>query len=185
MHATLCDYVADIVQNAVEAAAGKVVLEIRTGGETIGVTIRDNGKGMSPATLAAARDPFWTEPGKHDARKVGLGLPFLQQVVDVTGGSLDVRTTVGQGTTVAFALPAGHWDTPPLGDLPATVVGLMVFEGDFELILKREHAGRRYEVSRGELAEALGGLAEAGNVALARQFLRSQEAELLGGSQGG
>jgi len=184
MHATLCDYVADIVQNAVEAAADKVVLEIRTGREWIGVTIRDNGKGMSPATLAAARDPFWTEPGKHAARRVGLGLPFLQQVVDTTGGMLEVSTAAGAGTTVDFTFPADHWDTPPLGDIPSTVVGLMVFKGEFDLVLRREHAGRRYELSRSELTEALGDLAQADSLALARRYVRSQEAGLLDGPEG-
>lgn len=184
MHATLCDYVADIVQNAVEAGARRIELEVRTGGEVVDVTVRDNGKGMDAKTLAAARDPFWTEPGKHDARKVGLGLPFLQHAADQTGGSLRVESRPGIGTTVAFGLPASHWDTPPLGDLAGTVVGLMSFAGDFELVLKREHSGRAYEISRGELADALGGLDRADSLVLARKFLESQEAELLGGSLG-
>ncbi len=185
MHATLCDYIADIVQNSLEAGADRVGLEIGTGGSNIEVTVSDNGKGMEPAVLAAARDPFWSEPGKHDARRVGLGLPFLQQVADATGGRLTVETAAGAGTTVAFCLPAAHWDTPPLGDIPGTVAGLMSFADDStDLILTRSHGGQGYSISRHELCEALGGLQDAGSLTLLRDFLRSQETELLEGFQG-
>lgn len=184
MHATLCDYVADIVQNAVEAAADRVEVILRTGGGRVDVKICDNGKGMSAETLAKARDPFWTEPGKHDARPVGLGLPFLQQVADQTGGTLDVSSAPGRGTTLALSLPAAHWDTPPVGDLAGTVVGLMSFVGDFELTFRHEHEGRFYAVSRQALAEALGGLDRAENLGMALRYVKSQEAELLGGFDG-
>lgn len=184
MHAALCDYIADIVQNSVEADAGKVTVELETGGKDIKVTISDNGRGMSRGTLAAARDPFYTEPGKHRARKVGLGLPFLQEAADQTGGEMKVDSEPGKGTRVYFSFPAGNWDTPPMGDIPSTIVGLMCFNGKSDIVLHRIHAGNSYTVSKSELVEALGELESAGSVEMARKFIMSQEEGLENGPDG-
>ena len=79
---------------------------------------------------------------------------------------------------MGFAFDAKHLDTPPLGDLAATVLGLMTFKGDYDLILTRKTPSAGYTLSRHELIDTLGNLEEASNLFLARDYLRSQEADL-------
>ena len=88
MHATICDCFADTVQNAIEAGASRIDAELTENGETVKVVIKDNGKGMDEAVLKRVWDPFYSEAGKHDKRRVGLGLPLLRQMVEATGGKL-------------------------------------------------------------------------------------------------
>lgn len=178
MHATVCDTITDLVQNAVEAGAKRTVLLVATGPERIEVRVADNGKGMDAATLRKASDPFYTEPGKHSRRKVGLGIPLLLQTCEACGGKAEISSEPGKGTTVAFWLDARNVDTPPLGDVPETALGLMTFAGDYDLVLERKTPKDGYTVSRKELEEALGDLAEAQSLSLARDFLRNQEANL-------
>ncbi len=178
MHAYVCDYITDLVQNAIEAGATRVTLEIATDADSIQVAIDDNGKGMSPETLKKALNPFYSEAGKHDHRRVGLGLPLLRQAADALEGSMTVASEPGKGTRVAFAFSARHLDTPPMGDIPATVVGLMSFPGTFDLVLQRQTARGAYGISRNEIIETLGSLDDAGALALTKEFLRSQEAEI-------
>jgi hypothetical protein len=142
------------------------------------VRVADNGKGMDQATLAKAADPFYSEAGKHDRRRVGLGIPLLLQTAEAVNGRADIRSEPGKGTTVEFSFDARHLDTPPLGDLAETVLGLMAFSGSYDLVLRRRTPAGGYTVSRRELAEALGNLEEPSNLVLARDFLRSQEEDL-------
>jgi hypothetical protein len=178
VHASVCDYIADLVQNAIEAGSSRIELDVYTGPDTIRVRVADNGKGMDEATLRKAVDPFFSEAGKHDHRRVGLGLPLLFQTAEAVNGKVDIRSEPGKGTAVAFTFDARHLDTPPLGDLSETVLGLMTFDQAFELVFTRETPSDRYAVARGELTEALGNLAESANLILARDFLRSQEQSL-------
>jgi hypothetical protein len=166
------------VQNAFEAGASRVDLDVHTGPDTVSVRVADNGKGMDQATLAKAVDPFYSEPGKHDHRRVGLGLPLLYQTAEGVNGKVDIQSAPGQGTTVGFVFDARHLDTPPLGDLPSTVLGLMTFSGTCDLALTRSTPSDRYAFSRSELVDTLGNLEEASNLILARDFLKAQEAEL-------
>lgn len=178
MHASVCDYIADLVQNAIEAGSSRIELDVHTGPEAIRVRVADNGKGMDEATLKQAVDPFYSEAGKHDRRRVGLGLPLLYQTAEAVNGTVDIRSAPGQGTTVAFTFDPRHLDTPPLGDLCETVLGLMTFDKAYELAFSRETPSDRYAVTRSELTEALGNLEESANLILARDFLRSQEQSL-------
>lgn len=178
MHASVCDTIADLVQNAIEAGASQVELDVYTGPDTIRVRVADNGKGMDKATLAKVADPFYSEAGKHDHRRVGLGIPLLLQTAEAVNGRVDIQSEPGKGTTVGFTFDARHLDTPPLGNLAETVLGLMAFPGAYDLILKRETPSDSYTVSRRALAEALGNLEESGNLLLARDFLRAQELDL-------
>ncbi len=178
MHASVCDILSDLVQNSVEAGASRVELDVSTGPDKIEVRVSDNGKGMDAATLAKAKEPFYSEAGKHDRRRVGLGLPLLYQTVEATDGTVDIQTAPGRGTTIRFALDAKHLDTPPLGDLPATVLGLMTFSGDYDLVLTRRTPSDGYTLSRRELIDALGNLEDVSNLVLARDYLKSQESGL-------
>lgn len=178
MHATICDIITDLAQNAMEAGATQVTLEVSTTPKLIAVCVKDNGKGMDEATLKRAVEPFYSEAGKHDHRRVGLGLPFLIQTVEAVAGTVDIQSRPGHGTTIRFALDAKHWDVPPLGNVAQTVLSLMNFGSGCNLILKRRTETDSYDVSRADLVEALGNLDEAGTLILAKEFLESQENSL-------
>ncbi|MDR2849543.1 MAG: ATP-binding protein [Verrucomicrobiota bacterium] len=178
MHASICDILTDIVQNAIEAGASRVELDVRTGPDRIGVRVADNGKGMDSETLRMATNPFFSEAGKHSRRRVGLGLPLLLQTAEAAGGWAKIESAPGAGTTVTFEMDARNLDTPPMGDLPGTLLGLLTF-GDCELAVTRATPTDSYTLSRSELTDALGTLSDAGALALARDFLRSQEDNLI------
>ena len=80
MHASIADVIADTAQNSIEAGAKNVTVSLVEDGEYVSVSIADNGKGMDEGVLGRVFDPFFTEAGKHDRRKVGLGLPILKQL---------------------------------------------------------------------------------------------------------
>ena len=95
MHASISDVIADTAQNSIEAGARRVTVSLVEDGETISVKIEDDGKGMDEATQRRAFDPFYTEPGKHDKRKVGMGLPFVKQTCDACGGTVELQSKKG------------------------------------------------------------------------------------------
>jgi hypothetical protein len=178
VHACVCDYITDLVQNSIEAQASHIQLDVYTGPEVIRIRISDNGKGMSNSTLSKAVDPFYSEAGKHDHRRVGLGLPLLYQTAEAVNGTVDIQSTPGKGTVIGFTFDATHVDTPPLGDLALTVIGLMTFSEQFNLELNRETQRDSYQISRAELVETLGNLEETTNLILAKDFLKDQEQHL-------
>lgn len=178
MHATLSDIVADVAANSIEAGARRVVVDVIDDGSVLTLRVADDGKGMDETTKARAFNPFFTEPGKHDKRKVGMGLPFVKQTCDACGGTVELQSEKGVGTTLSCTFKTDSIDLPPLGDLPGAVLSLFGFAGDFELVFNRRANGHDYSVSRLELMDAVGGFESAGSLALAREFLESQEAEL-------
>ena len=178
MHATLTDVVADTAQNSIEAGAKRIDVSLVEDGSTISVAIADNGKGMDEATRQKAFDPFFTEAGKHDKRRVGLGLPILKQICEMCGGGVSLESEKGVGTTLRYSFDAGNIDLPPMGDLPGALLTLFNYPGDFELVFTHRRGGEEYTVARSELADAVGGLDSVEGLSLAREFLESQEASL-------
>jgi hypothetical protein len=175
MHYGLGDYVLDIAENAVEAGSREVAVELDESEDGFRVAISDNGRGMTAEERARALDPFYTDGTKHAARKVGLGLPFLVQAVELAGGRWSLESERGAGTKVEFDFPSASVDSPPTGDVPALVFGLLCLPGDHEMTVRRSGPRGSYELRRGELAEAVGGLERASSLALLRDYLASME----------
>lgn len=175
MHATLSDVIADTAQNSIEAGAKKIEVSLIEDDATISVRIKDNGKGMDASTQERAFDPFYTEPGKHDKRKVGLGLPILKQLCESTDGSVSLASALGQGTLLEYSFAAKHIDLPPMGDLVETVLMLFNYPGEFDLVFSHKKGETDYSISRSELADAVGGFETPEGLSLARKFLSSQE----------
>ncbi len=181
MQATSCDTVADIVQNSFESGATEVRLEMVKRGARFEVVVQDNGCGMDEATRRKALDPFWTDGEKHPGRTVGLGLPFLKQAAEQCGGEFELTSEPGCGTKVRFVFDLSNVDAPPPGDVPAMLSALMAWPGERELTVRREVEGRAYEVRRTDLDAALGGMKDAGSLALMKEFFSSNEEELRSG----
>jgi hypothetical protein len=185
LHFTLSDLVTDIVQNAAESGASEVALEIREtwsgapGAGEFRFTVTDNGKGMSPEERGRALDPFVSDGEKHPHRKVGLGIPFLIQTAEQSGGGWGLRSEKGRGTTICAWFDLANVDTPPQGDLPGMFRTILLFEGPRELVIRRIRRGGTGDLDYGcrktELAEALGDLEDAGSLVLLGQYLKSLE----------
>ena len=178
MHASLSDIVADVAANSIEARAALVRVSVVEEGGKIVLTVEDNGKGMDEATAARAFDPFYTEPGKHDKRKIGMGLPFVKQTCDACGGNVSLSSEKGKGTSLVCTFRADSIDLPPMGDLPGALLTLFNYPGDFELVFTHRRGGEEYSIARSELADAVGGLDSVEGLSLAREFLAGQEESL-------
>lgn len=178
MHATIADVIADTAQNSIEAGASKVDVTVVEDGDRISVDIVDNGKGMDESVLKRAFDPFYTEPGKHDKRKVGLGLPLLKQMCEACGGGVSLDSRKGEGTRLSYFFDAKNIDLPPMGDMAETMVSLFNYPGTFELAFFHRKGNEEYSISKSELSDAVGGLETLDGITLAKEFLHSQEDSL-------
>ena len=180
MHFTLTDLVTDITQNACESGAKLVELDIKESGGEFRFVVRDNGKGMTKVELDRAIDPFVTDGVKHPHRKIGLGLPFLIQTAEQSGGGWDAESEKGRGTTATAWFDTGNVDTPPVGDIPGMFRTILMFDGPDDIVIRRfrQMNGEEpldYVVRRSELAEALGGLEDTGSLVLLGTYLCSLE----------
>jgi len=172
----LADLVTDITQNACEAGADTVELEVTESEKEFRFLVKDNGKGMTEEELSRAVDPFVTDGIKHPNRKVGLGLPFLIQTAEQSNGGWDIKSEKGKGTTVTAWFDSTNVDMPPVGDISGMFRTILMFDTRAEIVIRRKpESGDEYEVRKSELAEALGGLEDAGSLVLLDQYLRSLE----------
>ncbi len=106
----------NLVQNAAQAiasqgadATGAVRIRAATGSEPerVAVTIEDDGPGIAADDLRRVFDPFFTT--KEVGQGTGLGLGIARAIVEKHGGTIDVGSEVGRGTTFTVELPR----TPP------------------------------------------------------------------------
>ena len=65
------------------------------------VVIRDTGVGMDEESLARVFEPYFSTK----AAGTGLGLPIARRNVEASGGTVEVSSAKGRGTTVTMRLP--------------------------------------------------------------------------------
>lgn len=68
--------------------------------ETIKVEITDNGMGIGPEDITHIFEPFFST--KNDASGIGLGLPIVHGIVQNHKGKIDVKSVLGNGTTISL-----------------------------------------------------------------------------------
>lgn len=178
MQYSVSDFLLDIVQNSIEAKSSVVMVDFLEVDGFVKIMVGDNGRGMDTETLKKVKDPFFTDGTKHENRRVGLGIPFLLQSVEMTGGEFDIKSEPEYGTSVYFTFDTNNVDCPPIGDLPSLFRSLMMFEGDYDILINRKISDRGYSVSRAELIEALGELISTNSLKHLKEFFLSQEEEL-------
>ncbi len=124
----------DITENSVKAGATLTEISIVEIGDTLTLTIKDDGCGMSDDVLKTVENPFYTT---RTTRKVGLGIPLLKMAAEMTGGSVKIVSSIdpdNHGTTVTAVFFKNHLDFTPLGDIKETVVTLIQGHPDTDFL---------------------------------------------------
>jgi two-component system sensor histidine kinase RegB len=94
-----------LVKNAFDASAvDQRVQLVFHQDDGLRVEVIDRGRGMTSEESARAGEPFFTT--KPRGSGLGLGLFLARAFADQMGGTLEWRSTPGQGTAVTLALPA-------------------------------------------------------------------------------
>jgi PAS domain S-box-containing protein len=141
-------------------------------GEFVELSVADAGVGMSAEVLAHVFEPFFTT--KEIGKGSGLGLPQVYGFAEQSGGSVQIESTVGQGTTVTLSLP--RTALPPAGKAslvdvpdaqPKASGSVLLVEDDDEVASLVSDMLRElgYDVTRAVDADAaLAALADAGPI---------------------
>ncbi|QXG38214.1 PAS domain-containing protein [Pseudomonas viridiflava] len=100
---TLVGALLNLVENAVQASAGRTRLKVHvySRGNTLLLCISDNGSGMDQAALARIGEPFFTTK----TTGTGLGLAVVTAVTRAHQGGVQYRSRVGRGTCAIVSLP--------------------------------------------------------------------------------
>jgi signal transduction histidine kinase len=88
----------------------RCVTETRQGKPFVGIVITDNGIGMTAAQLARVGERFYRADTSGNIPGTGLGVTIVKEIVELHGGSLDVESMSGAGTTMTLWLPAALAD---------------------------------------------------------------------------
>ncbi len=153
----LSSHIMDIVQNSIRAEATWIIIRLceEPATDLFSIEIQDNGCGMDEVTLAKVRNPFFTS---RTVRKVGLGIPLLQQNAERTGGQLTITSQPGVGTTVKATFSHSHLDRPPLGDLAETLTLLIVANPNIRFSYEHTTAIGQYRFDTEEINAVLEGV---------------------------
>lgn len=95
--------------------AGEIRVTVRGGGGQVEVAISDTGIGIAPQDLAIIFDDFRQVDGSFTRRYggLGIGLTLAREIVGLLGGSLEIDSELGRGTTVRVTLPQALADARP------------------------------------------------------------------------
>ena len=106
----LAQVVANLIDNAVKFTepGGHIGLVLQAEEGNAVLTVRDDGVGIAPEDLPRVQERFYRadEARSRATGGTGLGLSIVEAIVAAHGGSLDIVSQCGQGTTVTVRLPS-------------------------------------------------------------------------------
>jgi PAS domain S-box-containing protein len=99
------EILSNLIFNAVDALpdGGEIQLSTRLEEDSVVLRVRDNGTGMDEETKRRIFEPFYST--KEESAGTGLGLSTVWGLVSTLGGTVDVESRPGGGTTFALRMP--------------------------------------------------------------------------------
>jgi two-component system NtrC family sensor kinase len=108
----LVDVILNLVVNAVQAREegrpNQIGIEVHRDASAAVLRVSDTGKGIAPSHMKRLFEPFFTT--KAPGEGTGLGLSLARKIVLAHGGSIDVSSEIGVGSTFTVRLPAVEAD---------------------------------------------------------------------------
>ncbi|MDY6792627.1 MAG: ATP-binding protein [Thermodesulfobacteriota bacterium] len=105
----------NLINNALDAMekdGGAIEITSKLQDSQVIVDIADTGPGIPKSNLARIFDPFFTT--KPVGKGTGLGLSICYGIINKMGGEIDVKSSVGLGTTFSIRIPVENTDSVDL-----------------------------------------------------------------------
>jgi signal transduction histidine kinase len=99
----------NLLANAVNFSppGGIVILQAVRRADALVFTVTDRGPGIPPDVLEKVFDWFETNSLGSHHRGTGIGLSLVRSFVELHGGTVQIASTVGEGTMVTCTFPVG------------------------------------------------------------------------------
>ncbi|MET9759537.1 HAMP domain-containing sensor histidine kinase [Streptomyces sp. NPDC006372] len=103
----------NVLSNALEVSpdGGTITVRVDPRGDVVGVSVLDDGPGMSDAEKSRAFDRFWRGQGLTGKTGSGLGLAVVRQLATDDGGTVTLEDAPGGGLCVTITLRTSHRGT--------------------------------------------------------------------------
>jgi two-component system phosphate regulon sensor histidine kinase PhoR len=99
----------NLVDNAIKYSAGRrrVAVRLAENDDHVEISVGDQGIGIPAEDREKIFEAFFRSPAavRHDPKGVGLGLKIVKHIMDAHGGTIDLRSNPGQGTTITLQFP--------------------------------------------------------------------------------
>jgi signal transduction histidine kinase len=114
----------NLVSNALKFTdKGEISLSVESDGERARLQVRDTGPGIAAGQLTSVFEPFFQGESVHHAHHsqgAGLGLSLVREMLLALGGSIDLESALGSGSTFRISVPrAALSSTQPEHSEPA------------------------------------------------------------------
>lgn len=95
----------NVIDNAIKYSdpGGSVDISVEKGADTLTITVADTGIGIAASDLPKVKAKFYK--ADNTRRGSGIGLAVADEIISMHGGSLDIDSVLGKGTTVTITLP--------------------------------------------------------------------------------
>jgi signal transduction histidine kinase len=168
-------HILDLIENSIRAGASviSVTLAAEPERDLMKISIEDNGPGLAVAP-ARALDPFYTT---KKGKRVGLGLSLFGAAAERAGGTLSVGRSRLGGAAVKATMQIHNVDRAPLGDLEATLTGVVATNPSLDLRCRLAVGKREFRIKLSDVEKELGGR-DHNRLALARRLSDKVKADL-------
>jgi signal transduction histidine kinase len=106
----------NLVSNALKfTASGEIAVRLRGDAATVALEVRDTGTGIPADELPRVFERFHRvrETRGRTQEGTGIGLALVHELVRLHGGTVDVRSVLGEGSTFVVTIPTGREHLPP------------------------------------------------------------------------
>ena len=150
-------HILDIARNSVRANASEIIIKINENvkDNIFEFSIKDNGSGIENNIFENIKNPFTTT---RTTRKVGLGIPLLNDTCRLCNGNLLIETEIGKGTYLEATMEYNNIDRPPLGNIVSTVVGLVSSNEKIHFVYIHQYNEKTFKFDVNTIKEILDGI---------------------------
>ena len=115
----------NLIFNAVDAmpSGGTITVSTRADGPNVRINVTDTGTGMTEEDAARCLEPFFSTKGDQGT---GLGLAVVYGIIHRHGGTIEIASEIGRGTTFSLVLPATDQIVTTSGDDEQAAVNRML-----------------------------------------------------------
>lgn len=145
----------DIAQNSITAGATVIKISMICRDDFLICRLSDNGCGMDEDMLAKVTDPFTTT---RTTREVGMGIPLFKLSAEMTGGSFEIKSDKGKGTTAEACFVISSIDRIPLGNVDETLKALIMANPETDYEISFQSGQNFFELKTADIKKYLDGV---------------------------